>query len=145
MTEFVENQLIPELSVTDFKRSLDFYTKLLGFTVVFQREEEGFAFLTIGSAQIMIDQQGKGRDWKTADLEYPLGRGINLQITVQSIQPILSSLNEAQVPLFLEVEEKWYRQGDKEAGNKQFLVQDPDGYLLRFTEDLGSRSVTASF
>jgi hypothetical protein len=35
------------------------------------------------------------------------------------------------------VEEKWYRVNDQETGNKQFLVQDPDGYLLRFFEDLG--------
>jgi hypothetical protein len=34
---------------------------------------------------------------------------------------------------------KRYRVGDKETGNKQFLVQDPDGYLLRFFEDLGLR------
>lgn len=26
-------------------------------------------------------------------------------------------------------------------GNKEFLVQDPDGYLLRFSEDLGEKEV----
>ena len=45
------------------------------------------------------------------------------------------------VKLFLEVEEKWYRVDDQEAGNRQFLVMDPDGYLLRFTEDLGVRQI----
>ena len=39
----------------------------------------------------------------------------------------------------MDVEEKWYRRDGFEVGNRQILVQDPDGYLLRFTEDLGER------
>jgi hypothetical protein len=31
-----------------------------------------------------------------------------------------------------------------EAGNRQFVVTDPDGYLLRFYEDMGSRPVQRS-
>ena len=44
----------------------------------------------------------------------------------------------------MEPEEKWYRKDSIEVGNKQFLVQDPDGYLLRFTQDLGKRPIQAS-
>ena len=29
-------------------------------------------------------------------------------------------------------EESWYRRGSEENGNRQFVVADPDGYLLRF-------------
>lgn len=36
---------------------------------------------------------------------------------------------------------KKYRQDNKLLGNKEFLVQDPDGYLLRFAEDLGEKEV----
>jgi hypothetical protein len=60
---------------------------------------------------------------------------------VESIEAILENLQKEGIELFLEVEEKWYRQDDQEVGNKQFLVKDPDGYLLRFIEDLGSRSL----
>lgn len=135
------NALIPELSITNFDKSLDFYTRILGFSIVYQRIEEGFAFLELGSAQIMIDQIDNGRTWKTAELEYPLGRGINFQIQVDSIYPILERLDRENIRLFLEPEEKWYRKDDKEVGNKQFLVQDPDGYLLRFFQDLGERTI----
>lgn len=134
-------QLVPELSISNFKKSLDFYTRILGFLIMYQREEEGFAYLQLGKAQIMIDQIGKGRTWKTSEFEYPLGRGINFQIEVKSINPLLKALKRNSVKLFLEVEEKWYRKEDVEVGNKQFLVQDPDGYLLRFTEDLGKRLI----
>lgn len=133
------NKLVPELSVTDFEKSLDFYTRILGFSVAYKREEEGFAFLTLGEAQIMIDEIGKGRTWKTGDFEYPLGRGINLQIEVESIDSILKKLKQNSIKLFLDVEEKWYRKNDTEGGNRQFAVKDPDGYLLRFTENLGER------
>jgi catechol 2,3-dioxygenase-like lactoylglutathione lyase family enzyme len=135
------NALVPELSITDFEKSLDFYTRVLGFSVLYKREEEGFAYLVLGDAQLMIDQIGKGRTWEAGAFEKPLGRGVNFQIEVPSIEPLLRNLEQEGIKLFLEVEEKWYRQDGVETGNKQFLVQDPDGYLLRFTEDLGERPI----
>ncbi len=52
------NALVPEFSVSDWRASLDFYCRLLGFVVAYNRAEEGFAFLTLGEAQLMIDQIG---------------------------------------------------------------------------------------
>jgi catechol 2,3-dioxygenase-like lactoylglutathione lyase family enzyme len=135
------NSLIPELSVSNFEKSIGFYTKILGFAIDYKREEEGFAFLSLGKSQIMIDQIGKGRTWKTGGFEYPLGRGINLQIEVNKIKPLLENLKKNKVKLFLGPEDKWYRKNNKQVGNRQFLVQDPDGYLLRFFEDLGTRTL----
>ena len=135
------NKLIPELNIYDFNKSLNFYNNILGFSILYQREDEGFAFLTLGDAQIMIDQIDKGRTWKSAEFEYPLGRGVNFQIEVKSINSLLKNLQDNKIKLFLEVEEKWYKKNDMEVGNKQFIVQDPDGYLLRFCEDLGERPI----
>lgn len=136
----ISKGLVPELAITDYEKSLTFYTKILGFKVEYQRIEEGFAYLSLGESQIMIDQIGKTRTWRTGEFEYPLGRGINLQIeVVEEIDSLLSRLRQNNIPLFMELEEKWYRKNDYEVGNKQFLVQDPDGYLLRFFEDLGKR------
>jgi len=39
----ISNALVPELSITDFAKSLDFYERILGFSIVYQRQEEGFA------------------------------------------------------------------------------------------------------
>ena len=135
------NSLVPELSITDFHETIRFYTEILGFKIEYQRTEEGFAYLSLGESQIMVDRIGLTRTWATGELEYPLGRGINLQIEVDDVKPMLQRLREDGVTLFMELEEKWYRKNDTEVGNRQFLVQDPDGYLLRFFEDLGEREL----
>ena len=132
-------RLTPELSVRDFATSLEFYTQVSGFTVRYERPEEAFAFLELGDATLTIDELGLGWDWQTAALEYPLERGVNLQIMIGDLQPLLERLHRAGTPLFADVEEKWYRKDQLEVGNRQFLVQDSDGYLLRFAQDLGQR------
>ncbi|WP_217351229.1 hypothetical protein [Thalassospira marina] len=53
---------------------------------------------------------------------------------------MVAALREQEIALYLEPEDKWYRIGDVESGNRQFVVADPDGYLLRFFEELGERS-----
>ena len=52
---------------------------------------------------------------------------------------IITSKKKNYVIAF-DIEENWYRHDDKMLGNKEFLIQDPDGYLLRFTQDLGEIS-----
>jgi catechol 2,3-dioxygenase-like lactoylglutathione lyase family enzyme len=135
-----ENALVPELAVTDWRKSCSFYVDLIGFEVLYERPDEGFCFLTLGAAQLMIDQIGTGRTFDCeTPLIPPLGRGLNLQLRVPDVLAILTRLALAGHPLVLPVEEKWYRRDDHEVGNRQFLVADPDGYLLRPFEDLGKR------
>lgn len=132
--------LVPELLVVDIGKSLRFWRDVCGFTVIFDRPDEGFAYLDLDGAQVMLDEIGKTRDWVTGPLESPFGRGINLMVRVPAVQPILAALARAGWPLFMEPEEKWYRTGAVESGVHQFLVQDPDGYLIRFSAALGERS-----
>ena len=72
-------------------------------------------------------------------MENPFGRGVNFQVRVLAIEPVLAALARAGWPLFMEPEQKWYRTGDVETGVHQFLVQDPDGYLVRFSAYIGER------
>jgi hypothetical protein len=41
--------------------------------------------------------------------------------------------------LFQQPREAWYRAGDVETGQRDFFVQDPDGYLLLIGQSLGTR------
>jgi hypothetical protein len=96
--------------------------------------------LILNDTKLMIDQIGLTRDWQTAIFEYPLGRGANFQIRLTNVRSLFEKLAAHNINLFLNLEERWYRKNKIEVGNRQYLVQNPDGYLLRFTEDLGTRS-----
>lgn len=129
--------LVPELDVTDLAASLAFWCGLLGFTVAYDRPAAGFAYLEREGAQVMLCQ--RNGNWDTGPLERPFGRGINLQIRVGSIASILAALDGGGWPLFRPVQERWYCIGNSQGGSRELLVQDPDGYLLRFQEDFGTR------
>jgi catechol 2,3-dioxygenase-like lactoylglutathione lyase family enzyme len=132
--------MVPELLVGHFETSRAFYVELLGFTVCFKREDPSFAYLDLGGAQLMIEQDHPDA-WLTADLEAPRGRGINLQIEVEDAARLRDRLKAARHEPFRDLTDAWYDVGGGVwSGQRQFLVQDPDGYLLRFAEPLGERS-----
>jgi catechol 2,3-dioxygenase-like lactoylglutathione lyase family enzyme len=133
------NSLIPELSVMDLEKSLKFYVDVLGFKKEYDRPEDNFCFLSIEGSQLMLEElsQGANSGWQTGVLELPFGRGINFQIELGDISPLLQRLSEYKYDLFRELSTEWYRVQDGFEGIKQFLVQDPDGYLLRFCQPIG--------
>jgi catechol 2,3-dioxygenase-like lactoylglutathione lyase family enzyme len=127
-------RLVPELLVTDLDASLRFWVGLCGFRVVYSRAEEGFAYLDRSGAHVMLEQVAVGRNWVSGELERPLGRGINFQISVETIAPLVGAFAGVGWALFMAPEDKRYQTGPTELVVKQFLVQDPDGYLIRFSE-----------
>jgi hypothetical protein len=129
--------LVPELDVTDIGISLGFWCDLLGFSVAYDRPAAKFAYLEREGAQLMLCEING--EWLTGRLERPFGRGINFQIETADLSPLLERLAAADYPLFRNVRESWYRVGGSERGSREFLVQDPDGYLLRFSQALGLR------
>ena len=136
--------LVPELLVSDFAQSLKFYTEVLGFKQLYDRPEEAFAYLDRNGAQIMIVQHEAEdeRSWIAADLVQPFGRGMNLEIEVADVDALHASCVRHGARIFLAMEEKWYRRDALLLGVRHFIVLDPDGYLLRLSQSLGTRSVT---
>lgn len=130
--------LVPELSVSNIQASLSFWRDLLGFDIAYDRPDARFAYLVRGRLQVMLCELN-GR-WETADMQRPFGRGINFQMVVDRIDPILSALDEAKWPLYEPPNQAWYRVGNQDVGQREFLVQDPDGYLIRLVERLGTRA-----
>ena len=122
------------------ENSLKFY-KTLGFKIEYERPENKFVFLSMGEIQFMLQEISGNDKWDLAPLTYPFGNGINFQLEVSSVDSIYSKLKESGYDIAFEIKENWYRQDDKLLGNKEFLVQDPDGYLLRFSEDLGEKEI----
>ncbi len=132
MPGILQPALVPELLVASLDSSIEFWCGLCGFKISYSRPDERFAYIVLGSAHLMLEEAGVGRNWITGRLERPLGRGVNLQIAVSDSAALANALHQAGVELFMQPETKWYDVGVAEAGVQQFLVQDPDGYLIRF-------------
>ena len=144
--------LVPELDVVDLEASLTFYVGVVGFALVFERPRERFAYLARERAELMLqDADGPGRRFRSAPLERPFGRGMNLQIAVSGVDELYEEVLAAGVEPVVPIEERWYvvdvlapsgrwtQIGATRAGNRQFVVADPDGYLLRFYTSLESQ------
>jgi catechol 2,3-dioxygenase-like lactoylglutathione lyase family enzyme len=132
------NALVPELDVFELAASKAFWCDALGFSIACERAQAGFCYLEHQKSQIMLKQHNG--NWQTGALERPFGRGINFQMFVTDVEAVRRRLEAANWPLFRELHDAWYRVGDREVGSRQFLVQDPDGYLLRFAQDIGERA-----
>lgn len=137
------NPLKPELYVSNFQKSLNFYTRILGFKVENQREDPLFAVLSYQGSHLMIQELDPNEDkaFITGSYEYPFGRGINFQIDTDNVQELADFLKKHNYPLRRDVKDSWYKVGDVLKGCRQILVQDPDGYLLRFSQDIGEKPV----
>jgi catechol 2,3-dioxygenase-like lactoylglutathione lyase family enzyme len=132
--------LTPELIVSDLAISQKFWCEVIGFSVWYERPEEGFVYLTLDSAQLMLEQQSDDhRNWINGQLQRPFGRGINFQIRVPSLDAVIERCQHHGIALFLPPEERWYRRGTEQVGQRQFMVADPDGYLARCIQPLGIR------
>ena len=144
MAELNLNPVVPELYCSDFQRSIEFYTANLGFKALFVREEDRFAFLDRNGAQIMIEQpKYPERTWLAGELQAPYGRGINLLIRAEDVVHLYGDLLAAECRIQVPIEEKWYRRDQHLIGARQFVVRDPDGYLLRFSESLGTKPIAS--
>lgn len=132
--------LVPELLVSHLPTSLDFYLGLCGFQIKYARPEEHFAYLCKGRIHLMLDQidpADANRNWITGEMTHPFGRGINLEMGITDLDAVYQRIQPTP-HLYRPMEAKWYRAGDVAIGVRQFLCQDPDGYLLRFQQDIGS-------
>lgn len=130
--------IVPELLCSDVVATRAFYVDVLGFRVLYERPEEAFVYLTRDGCDLMFEQvDGPGRRWITGRLERPFGRGINLQIRARDVAALFGDVRAADPEsIYAPLEEKAYRCGGRVVTNRQFVVRDPDGYLLRFAEEV---------
>ena len=125
------NNLIPELSVFDILQTKNFYEEL-GFKIEYERQEEKFVFMSFQDSQFMFEQI-HDEGWNTGELIYPLGRGINFSITVDDIENLYTLVKSKKLEIYKKLTKSVYLVNGIEKIQMEFLIQDPNGYLLRFT------------
>ena len=123
--------MIPELSVFDIERTKKFYREL-GFKIEYERTEDKFVFMSFQKSQFMFEQIHDD-GWNIGELVYPLGRGINFSIAVDDIEELYKLVNHLNIELYRELTRNIYQVNGIEEMQIEFLIQDPNGYLLRFT------------
>ena len=125
------NNLIPELSVFDILQTKNFY-KELGFKIEYERQKEKFIFMSFQDSQFMFEQI-HDEGWNTGELIYPLGRGINFSIAVDDIENLYTLVKSKRLEIYKKLTKSVYLVNGIEEIQMEFLIQDPNGYLLRFT------------
>ena len=126
------NAMIPELTVTNLEQTKDFYLNQLGFVLECEREADKFIFLSYGESQFMFEQVHDER-WSVADLVYPFGRGVNFSIIAPNVSELYQNVQAAHIKRYRPLQEVTYQCEGQDIVEVQFLIQAPDGYLLRFT------------
>ena len=125
------NKMIPELSVFDIEQTKRFYNDL-GFKIEYERPEEKFVFMSFQDSQFMFEQI-HDNGWNIDELIYPLGRGINFSIAVDDIEELYKLVKTLNLEIYRELNRSIYQVNGTEETQTEFLIQDPNGYLLRFT------------
>lgn len=122
------NDLIPEFLVADMECSKNFYINLLGFKLEYERPEDKFLFLSLGGAQLMLEEvtiEAK------SDLSHPLGKGANFSLHVDNVEYIYARCQKTNYPIKRDLEIRTFRVGDAYVVDKEFALLDPDGYYWR--------------
>lgn len=126
--------LWPTLTVEDVEASLAFYSERLGFRQdVAEKDETGTTFLgsvEIGETIIMFESAGPG---VRLESHHGLTSGVMLTICLPStneLEALHRRLQVAEVHICSPI-------GDRPWGNRDFMIQDPDGYRLVFASPIG--------
>ena len=133
--------VVAELWCHDFHESLRFYTESLGFSIGQHKQGSTHAYLVLGSSLIMISNFKQDGTWETGPFEKPLGRGINFSFFVDDVQSTYEKVMSKGIKPFVDLYTIWYWRPDCMANHKEFAVLDPDGYMLRFSQIIGSRPI----
>jgi catechol 2,3-dioxygenase-like lactoylglutathione lyase family enzyme len=134
--------IVTELHVTDLTASLRFWVGILGFGIAYRRDEENFVYLEHPEGQQLMLCQRHGR-FETGPMQYPLGQGAMFQIYIHDISQPLAELESRKWPVYLGPREIWRKTGNRESGQQEVFVQDPDGYLIMLAQKMGERPLGA--
>jgi uncharacterized glyoxalase superfamily protein PhnB len=123
-------KLTPNLLVASVERSLDFYTRVLGFERGMTVPEQSpfvFASVTSGAVEIFFN------DAAAASKEYPgfagkpIGATGTMFIELDGGVDALHERIRTQAPVVMPLVTQFY-------GMREFAIADPDGYVITFAQ-----------
>ena len=124
------------LNVEDVERSVKFY-RSLGFDTRWENKGDddrlAYAGVGIGDAVIALGRIPKDRRAMAKDyadwVSTPLGAGVMITVELQDVEKIHAMAKKAKAPIDSPLSERLY--------GTAFMVNDPDGYVVRFLRPKG--------
>ena len=116
-------KMSPQFVVADIDRSIEFYTKKLGFDIDFRYEDfyvgiikDGFS-IHLKTGQPLVDERQQKKDHEHLDITF----------SVEEIEYLYEEFSSQPAKVIQPLREMPY--------GKEFYISDPDGYLIAFLEE----------
>lgn len=118
ITKEEEVELTIELAVRDIQNSIDFYTKILGFTLHRIATDGKFAIISFGHSILMLTEE--------VGLPEPRFKGLEeIRILVPDVDLVYEKVCERGGKVYKSLEDASY-------GLRTFYIKDPDGAIIKF-------------
>ncbi len=114
----------PQFVVADINRSLDFYTKQLGFDIEF-RYEDFYVGISKDGCSIHIKSGEPSQEERGIK---SINENLDIVFSVDNIEELYKDLSGKLVEIKMPLRTMPY--------GKEFYVTDPDGYRLAFVEEV---------
>lgn len=122
MKNFRITQMSPQLRVTDVERSIEFYTKQLGFELEFRYEDFYAGIIKDGySIHLKLTDQPKAQKQQDDDAS------LELMFSVEHIQDLYKELPNRAVQIIQPLRQMPY--------GSEFYIADPDGNVIALFEN----------
>ena len=138
--------LTPELNCENLDGALGFYVDILRFKVLHRDDKSGFAMIQRQDSVLTLQEiRENSHIYSSAPMQKPYGRGVCIQIKTRDVEMLYNRCLDHKYSIHLKLEEEWRDLGEVKIGVEHFIVRDPDGYWLRFFEEIDTRPVDEEF
>lgn len=120
----------PNLMVKSVNRTVEFYTKILGFNLIDSVPEVGdwvFAIVQSDSVMFMFQEEKSLKEEYPQLARFPQGGGLTFYIHVNDIYALYEKL-KGKVTIAKDMHKTFY-------GSTDFAIEDCNGYILTFSQD----------
>jgi len=116
-------KMSPQFLVTDFERSIQYYTQVLGFDLEF-RYEDFYAGIIKDGYSIHLKCGQPSREERENKKE---NNDLDIVFSVDNVDALYEEYSQKPIEIIQPLCERPY--------GKEFYIADPDGYILAFLEE----------
>ena len=116
-------KMSPQLLVTDFERSIQYYTQVLGFELEF-RYEDFYAGIIKDGHSIHLKCGHPSSEERESKKE---NNDLDIVFSVDNVDALYEEFSQKPIDIIQPLCERPY--------GKEFYIADPDGYVLAFLEE----------